>query len=132
MIVQELRHIQERLGWIPKDEMRALAERLGVPLHRVHEVATFYPMYKLEAPKGVDVKVCRDMACHLRGSERLRQSLEGFAQEVHSRTGCPVEVGGVSCLGQCDRAIAVSVNDHYIYRGLPESQLKLCIEAAAK
>ena len=72
MIVQELRHIQERLGWLPKEEMKALAERLGVPLHRVHEVATFYPLYKFEPPKGVDVKVCRDMACHLRGAPRLR------------------------------------------------------------
>ena len=55
MIVQELRHIQERLGWLPKEEMKALAERLGVPLHRVHEVASFYPLYKLEPPKGVEV-----------------------------------------------------------------------------
>ena len=131
MIVQELRHIQERLGWLPKEEMKALAERLGVPLHRVHEVASFYPLYKLEPPKGVEVKVCRDLSCHLRGAPRLRQTLEAFAQEI-SRPGCQVTVDGVSCLGQCDRAIAVSINDHYIYKGLPESQLKLCIETAVK
>ena len=41
-------------------------------------------------------------------------------------------VEGVSCLGQCDRAIAVAIEDHYIYKGLPESQLKLCIETAVK
>ncbi len=131
MIVQELRHIQERMGWLPKEEMKALAERLGVPLHRIHEVASFYPLYRLDPPKGVDVKVCRDMACHLRGSTRLQQNLEAFAREM-SRPGCEVEVGGVSCLGQCDRAIAVSINDHYVYRGLPESQLRMCIDAAVK
>jgi NADH-quinone oxidoreductase subunit F len=131
MIVQELHHIQERLGWVPKDEMRALSERLGIPLHRIHEVASFYPLYKLEEPKGVEVKVCRDMACNVRGAPRLRQNLEAYAREV-SRPGCEVVIDGVSCLGQCDKPIAVSINDHYVYRGLPESQLRLCIESAVK
>jgi NADH:ubiquinone oxidoreductase subunit F (NADH-binding)/NADH:ubiquinone oxidoreductase subunit E len=131
MIVQELREIQERLGWLPKEEMRALAERLGVPLHRVHEVASFYPLYRLEPPTGVDVKVCRDMACHLHGAPRLIASLEAYGREI-SRPDCKVEVGGVSCLGQCDRTIAVSINDHYIYRGLNEKQLRMCIDKAAQ
>ena len=85
MIVQELRHIQERLGWLPKEEMKALAERLGVPLHRVHEVASFYPLYKLSPPKGVEVKVCRDMACHLRGAPRLRQTFRPAADYLISQ-----------------------------------------------
>ena len=131
MIVQELREIQERLGWLPKEEMHALAERLGVPLHRVHEVASFYPLYRLEPPTGVDVKVCRDMACHLHGAPRLIASLEAYGREI-SRPGCKVEVGGVSCLGQCDRTIAVSINDHYIYRGLNEKQLRMCIDKAVQ
>ena len=134
MIVQELRHIQHRLGWLPKEEMRALAERLGVPLHRVHEVATFYPLYRHEPPTGVDVKVCRDMACHIHGAPRLIESLEGFGREI-SRPGCKVEVEGVSCLGQCDRTIAVLIENHpeeHVYRGLSEKQLRLVIETATK
>ena len=77
MIVQELRKIQERLGWLPKEEMRALAQQLNVPLHRVHEVASFYPLYRLSPPPVVDVKVCRDMACHLRGADRMIEALKG-------------------------------------------------------
>jgi NADH:ubiquinone oxidoreductase subunit F (NADH-binding)/NADH:ubiquinone oxidoreductase subunit E len=126
MIVQELRHIQERCGWLPHDEMRALAERLRVPLHRVHEVASFYPLYRLKPPPRVEVKVCRDMACHIKGAPRLQQSLEAFGRELGSELsgGGEVHVEGVSCLGQCDGAVACLVNDHHVYRGLSENQLR--------
>jgi NADH:ubiquinone oxidoreductase subunit F (NADH-binding)/NADH:ubiquinone oxidoreductase subunit E len=127
MIVQELRQIQERCGYLPDHELRALSQRLQVPLHRLHEVASFYPLYRFKPPPPVDVKVCRDMACHLRGAARLQQSLEAFGHEFGDNQ---VEVAGVSCLGQCDRPVAVSINDHYIYRGYPEAQLRNHIERA--
>jgi NADH:ubiquinone oxidoreductase subunit F (NADH-binding)/NADH:ubiquinone oxidoreductase subunit E len=127
MIVQELQQIQERCGYLPHHEMRLLAERLGVPLHRVHEVASFYPLYRLKPPPAVDVKVCRDMACHLRGAERLQQSLAAHGREVGEGQ---VEVAGVSCLGQCDRPVAVTVNDHHVYRGLSENELRTIITKA--
>jgi NADH:ubiquinone oxidoreductase subunit F (NADH-binding)/NADH:ubiquinone oxidoreductase subunit E len=127
MIVQELRRIQERCGYLPADEMRSLAQRLNVPLHRVHEVASFYPLYRLTPPPAVDVKVCRDMACHLQGAPRLQQSLEAYGHEIGEGQ---IEVCGVSCLGQCDRPVAVSVNDHFIYRGLSEEELRARMRTA--
>src|SRR5947209_8178796 len=101
MIVQELIKIQERLGWLPQEELRDLSRRLNVPLRRIHEVASYYPHYRLQPPPAVDVKVCRDMSCHLRGSPRLKASLAAYANEVGADQVC---VGGVSCLGQCDFA----------------------------
>ncbi|MGH9676298.1 MAG: NAD(P)H-dependent oxidoreductase subunit E, partial [Candidatus Acidiferrum sp.] len=117
MIVQELKKIQERVGWLPPDEMRALATRLNVPQHRVHEVASFYPLYRLSPPPFCEVKVCRDMACHLHGAPAFMRNLQAFGAELG---GKDVHVEGVSCLGQCDQAIAVTINDHHVYRGLNE------------
>jgi NADH:ubiquinone oxidoreductase subunit F (NADH-binding)/NADH:ubiquinone oxidoreductase subunit E len=128
MIIQELHHIQERCGWLPENELRALAQRINVPLHRIHEVASYYPLYRLKPPPAVDVKVCRDMACHLRGAAALEQSLAAFGRELGGpEVAC---VGGVSCLGQCDRAVAVSINDH-VYRGLSETELRERMQTAA-
>lgn len=126
MIVQELRHIQERCGYLPDEEMQALSSRTGVPLHRIHEVASYYPLYRLTPPPTVDVKVCRDMACHIKGAPRLQQNLEALGRELGE-----VEVCGVSCLGQCDRPVAVTINDHHVYRGLSEEELKARISMAA-
>ncbi len=126
MIVQELRHIQERCGWLPHDELVALAKRIEQPLHRLHEVASYYPLYRLKPPPTVEVLVCRDMACHLRGAARLTQSLQAFAQEIGGKEVC---VKGVSCLGQCDRPVAAVVND-VVFRGLPEADLRARMRAA--
>jgi NADH:ubiquinone oxidoreductase subunit F (NADH-binding)/NADH:ubiquinone oxidoreductase subunit E len=126
MIVQALHEIQHRCGYLPEGELRALAQRLTVPLHRLHEVASFYPHYRLQPPPDVDVRVCQDMACHLRNADRLRRNLEALANEI---VGSQVAVGGVSCLGQCDRAPAVSINDH-IYRDKTETQLRALIQLA--
>src|SRR5437763_17045134 len=106
MIVQELQAIQERHGYLPSSELHVLSQRLNVPLHRLHEVASFYPLYRLRPPPTVDVKVCRDMACHLHGAGRLTTSLEAYANEVSGDT-TSIVVEGVSCLRQCDCPLAV-------------------------
>ncbi|MBY0524356.1 MAG: NAD(P)H-dependent oxidoreductase subunit E [Gemmataceae bacterium] len=126
MIVQELTLIQERHGWLPEGELRALSRRLSVPLHRLHEVASFYPLYRLKPPPAVHVQVCRDMACHLHGAVRMTRDLEATGMELG---GGQVHVEGVSCLGQCDRPIAISINDH-VYRGLSEDEIRTRIRMA--
>jgi NADH:ubiquinone oxidoreductase subunit F (NADH-binding) len=123
MILQELHRIQERCGFLPEAELRALAERLRVPLYRLHEVASFYPHFRLRPPPDVEVRVCRDMACFLRGAEKLWQNLEALGS-------ASVAVTGVSCLGQCDHAPAVAINDH-IYGGKTEAELTDLISATA-
>lgn len=128
MIVQELRQIQERCGWLPRAELQALSERLNVPLRRLHEVASFYPLYRLSEPPNVEVLVCRDMACHINGAPRLIESLTAYGQEL---APAKVHVGGVSCLGQCDKPVACLINDHHVYRGVKEAILRTLMRTAA-
>lgn len=128
MIVQELVKLQEQHGYLPADKLRELAERLGQKLHRVHEVASFYPHFKLLPPRPVEVRVCRDMACHLRGSLRLRANFEALAGEIGGDKVC---VDGASCLGQCDSApLAVQINDH-VYWNKSDGEIRRLIRAAA-
>jgi NADH:ubiquinone oxidoreductase subunit F (NADH-binding)/NADH:ubiquinone oxidoreductase subunit E len=126
-IVDELRKIQEEAGYLSKAEMHALAERyesqgIRVPLHRIHEVASFYPMYRLEPPPIVDIRICRDMACHLHGGGKMIENLQTtFAREIAEKK---VFVEGVSCLGQCDGAVACMINDHHYYFPVTEKELE--------
>src|SRR5262245_16874347 len=105
MIVENLRVIQERHGFLPEAEIQALSERLGVPLHRLNEVISFFPHFRVELPPAVSVKVCRDLACRLRGSARLLELLKAEATAIGDTTRIAVEE--VSCLGRCDGAPAV-------------------------
>jgi NADH:ubiquinone oxidoreductase subunit F (NADH-binding)/NADH:ubiquinone oxidoreductase subunit E len=109
LIYEELHAIQRHFGYLPADELAALSKRSSIPLYRLHGVASFYPHFRLAPGPKADVRICCDMSCHLRGADELRAALErryqGAAPEDFS-------IREVSCLGQCDGAPAMSVNDH--------------------
>ena len=106
MIVQELSHLQDTHGYLPKEELHRLSERLDEPLYRLHELASFFPHFRLQKPATLQVDVSRDMACRLRGSAGMRKGLEALQEEFGAER---LAVCGVSCLGRCDRAPAVAV-----------------------
>jgi NADH:ubiquinone oxidoreductase subunit F (NADH-binding)/NADH:ubiquinone oxidoreductase subunit E len=112
MIVQQLNQIQSRFGYLPRESLVAVAERLAVPLYRIEEVVSFFPHYRKTPPPALEIHVCRDMSCHLRGSARL---IEDLKQDLSTEISAGrASVCGVSCLGRCDRAPAVRI-DHHVH-----------------
>jgi len=107
-VFDELRAIQHRHRYLPAGELRALAGRLDVPLFHLQGLASFYPHFFLAPPALAEVRVCGDLSCHLRGGTRLRRELEARAAALPAGT---VGIRHVSCLGRCDRAPALAVND---------------------
>ncbi|MCZ7649149.1 MAG: NAD(P)H-dependent oxidoreductase subunit E [Planctomycetota bacterium] len=128
MLCRELYEIQEKYGYIPEKEMKDLARRNNVPLYEVYGVATFYPGYRVTPPPKAQINICRDFPCHLRGAVKLRDKIEEMVREVG---GEGVVVGGVSCLGQCDGAPAVQINDASYARKSEKEILALVQEAIA-
>ena len=108
MIFDDLRAIQLRHGFLPKAELEALSARTQTPLYQIHGVASFYPHFRLAPPARAEIRVCADMSCHLNGACELRAELE--SRFAGSR-GTEVQIRDVSCLGRCDHAPAVSIND---------------------
>ncbi|MGH7320287.1 MAG: NADH-ubiquinone oxidoreductase-F iron-sulfur binding region domain-containing protein [Candidatus Rokuibacteriota bacterium] len=109
MIIQELRAIQSKYGFLPVEELRALSVRISVPLYHLHGVASSFPHFRLDPPAPVEVRVCADMACHLNGGAKLRAAFEAEAGRASG-----VNVLPVSCLGRCDRAPAAALNDRIL------------------
>ncbi len=104
----ELRGIQHEFGYLPADQLRRLAARIDVPLSQIHAVASFYPHFQLTPPPQVDVRVCADMSCHLRGGVEVKAALDQAFRGTSPET---VSIRDVSCLGRCDQAPAISIND---------------------
>ncbi|HJR58025.1 MAG TPA: NADH-ubiquinone oxidoreductase-F iron-sulfur binding region domain-containing protein [Vicinamibacterales bacterium] len=113
-VFDELRAVQRTHGYLPEGELRALADRLDLPLYALQSVASFYPHFFLKPPARVEARVCGDMSCHRYGGNALRESLARRFQ------GQDVNVQHVSCLGRCDLAPAIAVNDE-IYERVDEA-----------
>jgi len=126
LIFEELKEIQRKHGYLPAQELEALARRTQTPVYRIHSVASFYPHFHLTPPARADVRCCGDMSCHLRGAGALRGELE---QRCAGMNPGEVSFRWTSCLGQCDGAPAFSVNDH-IYRDVTPSLGDTIIRAA--
>src|SRR5437870_802710 len=105
-VVDELNAIQEQCGYLPAEELVALSERTNIPLYRLHGVASFYPHFFLQPPAALEVKVCGDICCHLRGAAELTATL----QARYSRDP-DLRLTTTSCLGQCERGPALMVNE---------------------
>lgn len=123
MIFEGLKELQRQHGYLPAEELEALARRIDVPLYRLHGVASFYPHFHLTRPARVDARVCCDMSCHLRGADGLRAGLE---QRFQGMSDKDVTIREISCLGRCDAAPAISINDH-IYDHISVDQAEALI-----
>ncbi len=109
VIFDDLRAIQLRYGFLPKAELEGLSQRTQTPLYQIHSVASFYPHFHLVPPPKAEIRVCADMSCHLNGACELRADLERRFANARAED---VQIRDVSCLGRCDHAPAISINDH--------------------
>lgn len=110
LLVQRLREIQDHHGYLPDDALRQLSKDTQIPLPKIQEVVSFFAHFRPEwdKPKRVEVHVCRDMACHLKGAPKVVQELKKIEREHHD----DVHVDGVSCLGRCDRGPCLYISRH--------------------
>jgi formate dehydrogenase/NADH-quinone oxidoreductase subunit F len=99
-LIPALNAIQARLGWLPREELEALARDARRPRYEIEGLVSFYPHFRTSPPPAVSISVCRDLTCWLRG----RESYQIVSDEA--------EIHEVSCLGRCDIAPAIAVNEH--------------------
>jgi NADH-quinone oxidoreductase subunit E len=117
LILPCLYFLQRDQGFVDKEGMGYIAERLGDPisLAQVYGVATFYTMYN-KAPVGkFHVQICSNISCYLAGSDDVTRE---FCKSLGIEKGETSDDGfftveEVQCLGACGYAPVVQINDSY-------------------
>jgi NADH-quinone oxidoreductase subunit E len=103
-------HAAQRLhGWCSPTAIEQVACVMRLTPGYLTAVATFYDMYET-TPKGrVDVFVCTNISCSLRGADRIYEAMldaAGNDPDFH--------VKSFECLGACDIAPMASVDGEYV------------------
>lgn len=113
---------QRQQGFISRNAMKAVAAAIRCTTAEVEDVVSFYTMF-YQRPVGRHVlQVCRTLSCALNGAERVTEELQKVLGITPGQTTADGEFSlfEVECLGACDRAPVVGVNDHWHERQKPE------------
>jgi NADH-quinone oxidoreductase E subunit len=118
---------QYQQGYITANVIRHVAGLLGITRADVEDVVSFYTMFYTRPVGKFVLQVCRTLSCALNGAERVTEELQAKlgihpGQTDPDGTFTLIEV---ECLGACDRAPVVMVNDAWHECLTPEAASSL-------
>jgi NADH-quinone oxidoreductase subunit E len=132
-IIPCLYKAQEENGWISTEVIDALAKEMDLPHARIWEVAKFYTMFNKEPVGKYHIQVCCNISCCMAGGREMTEFIckkLGVKENEVSENG-KFTVSRVECLGSCDTAPMMQVNDEY-YENLTEESVEKLLKSEFK
>jgi len=126
-LIHVLRRVQETVGFISPESEALIADRLGVPVARVHGVVTFYHLF-YTSPRGRHtVRLCQGTACHVGGADRILKAIERRLGVTPGETtdDLAVTLETVACLGACALSPVMVVDETYHGLLTPEDAVSI-------
>jgi NADH-quinone oxidoreductase E subunit len=107
--------VQRERGYLDPPGVSYLADRLGVRITDIWEVATFYSMINTKPIGKHHIQVCRTLSCKILGSDKITKHC---SEKLGIRPGETTPDGRfslseVECLGSCGTAPMFQVNFDY-------------------
>ena len=112
-ILYALYLVQYQQGYISGASMRHVAEQIGCTSADVEDVVSYYTMFYTKPVGKYVINVCRTLSCALLGAERVTEEISqalGIKPGETDPTGT-FTLMEVECLGACDRAPVLMIND---------------------
>lgn len=118
---------QEQWGYLSDETLRYVARLLEMPPREVFEAASFYILFHLKKRGRYCLQICNNITCTMMGSEKILSTLSrelgvGLGQETPDGL---FSLLSVQCLGACDVAPVVQVNEEYFEKMTEEKATRL-------
>ena len=125
---------QHQQGYLTGAAMCHVAQQIGCSAAEVEDVVSYYTMFFTRPMGKYVLNVCRTLSCALMGAERVTEELSAAigvkpGQTDPSGTFTLLEV---ECLGACDRAPVLMVNDDWHERLTPDQVRALVDDIRAR
>ena len=114
--IEALQIVQAKRGWVSDESLNAIARLLAMSSAELDGIATFYNLI-FRRPVGRHViMICDSVSCFVMGCERVRTVVE---EHLGITPGQTTDDGRftllpIVCLGACDRAPVMMVDDELI------------------
>ena len=105
--------VQKQQGYVSGASMRFVAEQIRCTPAEVEDVVSYYTMFYTKPVGKYVLNVCRTLSCALLGAERVTEELSaklGIGPGQTTADGM-FTLMEVECLGACDRAPVLMIND---------------------
>ncbi len=126
-VMQLLTDVNNELGYVPEEAIRAIARAVGVSNAEIYSVVSFYSFLSTE-PRGRHiVRLCKTISCAMKGSAEI---LDALKKELGIEVGGTTDDGRVtlettSCIGLCDQSPAMLADDVPHSRLTPEKACEI-------
>ena len=125
--IEALKIVQKQRGWVPDGAADAIGAVLGIPASDVEGVATFYSQIFRQPVGRHVIRVCDSMTCDIGGHESVVSEMQkqlgiGLGQTTSDERFTLLPV---CCLGNCDKAPALMIDDDTFGDVQPDGVAKL-------
>jgi NADH-quinone oxidoreductase subunit E/NADP-reducing hydrogenase subunit HndA len=112
-LIAVLHKVQGLYGYLPKDVMDVVADKMQIPTAHIWGVATFYHYFNLSPIGKHTISVCMGTACYVKGADIVLDTLK---KELKIGIGQTTEDGlftlqEARCLGACGIAPVIMIDD---------------------
>lgn len=116
-----LEDVQNEVGYLPKDALIYISNKLEVPLSKLYSIATFYSFFNLQPAGKHIITVCMGTACHVRGAPHILETIERLLEIQPGETTADGKfmlttkdgsftVNTARCFGACSMAPVIRVD----------------------
>ncbi len=132
-IIPLLQETQDFYGYLPREVLVRIADKMNTDVSQVYGVATFYAQFRLKPVGKHIIRVCHGTACHVSGAERVTEVCE---EELKIKDGETTKdrqftLESVACLGCCSLAPVMMI-DNRTYGRLSDRETKKIITQLRK
>lgn len=112
-LIPLLQASQDIFGYLPRQVMERISVYLNIPVSKVYGVSTFYAQFRFEPMGKHVIKVCHGTACHVKGADKINETLENLLGVDSGETTADglFTLERVACLGCCSLAPVIMVDD---------------------
>jgi NADH-quinone oxidoreductase subunit E len=124
-LIPILQQVQETERFLSKEAVTEISCFLGVSENDIYSVASFYAQFRFTRPGDHTIKVCLGTACHVKGGERILESVERELdiQPGETTADFKFSMERVACFGCCALA-PVMVIDQDVYSRMTPAKVK--------
>lgn len=128
-LIAVLYETQNLIGFLPREVIHFVADRMHIPVKEVYGIVTFYNFFTMKPRGKYPVAVCLGTACYVRGGRLVLDTIKKSLgiQEGDTTEDRKFSLELLRCLGACGLAPVMTIGKE-VYGRLTPIRVKAIIE----